>query len=516
MKYGPLWLFALALVLRLLLIGLFELDGLYGQDAFAYFDCAREILRVQPGQLPCPDFYWPLGYPALAALFMLATHGALIGAQLSSIIAGAAVAPLTYWLVMQCGLSGVARLQQSQSALAAGLIAASCGMLMIASSVVMSDAAGLCWATLAAGLLLRWDGALQAGRASGRWLVVAAAALGLAIVTRWIYAGLLPAVLVFSVATLWRGRRLTQRSAWARLAAPLIAAGVLLLILLPQIHVTQASGTPLASHGWLADWTPRNALRTSFDTAEGHFDFRWPPLLFYAAPFFHPLFLFPLLTVFVFYGAWQLRSSPVMLLLGGWIGVLGLYFIGIPQENLRFGLAIFTPLAVLAGIGICALPVRLRALIQVRRAVGGDVTASPHTPIHWLLLAASLSLALPFTALAFSRLHAATAGQRAAIRYLQSQLPVSATVISFELSSALDYYTQLNIIDLFAQSPDSLRPAVCGGGAVYVYVEPAKLESQWQQRPAAQNFHWLRDRIGLQPIGVEGSWSLFRVRRCER
>jgi hypothetical protein len=171
---------------------------------------------------------------------------------------------------------------------------------------------------------------------------------------------------------------------------------------------------------------------------------------------------------------------------------------------------------VLAGIGVCALPVRLRALTRARRAVGGDVAASPDTPIHWLLLAASLALALPFSALAFSRLHAATAGQRTAIRYLQSQLPAGATVISFELSSALDYYTQLNIIDLFAQSPDSLRPAVCGGGAVYLYVEPAKLESQWQQRPAAQNFHWLRDRIGLQPIGAEGSWSLFRVQRCER
>ncbi|HEY4973814.1 MAG TPA: phospholipid carrier-dependent glycosyltransferase, partial [Steroidobacteraceae bacterium] len=180
MKYWPLWLFVFALAVRLLLIGIFGLDGLYGQDAFAYFDCARQILQLHSGQLPCQDFYWPLGYPALAALFMLAGRGALFGAQLSSVVTGSALAPVTYWLVIECGLRGVAGSRQRNIALAAGLIMALCGALVISSTVVMSDAAGLFWATLAAGLLLRWDRSAASQPASWAWLVLAAVALGIA------------------------------------------------------------------------------------------------------------------------------------------------------------------------------------------------------------------------------------------------------------------------------------------------------------------------------------------------
>src|SRR5438105_14880554 len=64
----PIALFAFALLVRALAIGLTQFDGLYGQDAFAYYDYARELWqRVHNLQAPEP-FWWPLGYPALVAL----------------------------------------------------------------------------------------------------------------------------------------------------------------------------------------------------------------------------------------------------------------------------------------------------------------------------------------------------------------------------------------------------------------------------------------------------------------
>jgi hypothetical protein len=89
-------------------------------------------------------------------------------------------------------------------------------------------------------------------------------------------------------------------------------------------------------------------------------------------------------------------------------------------------------------------------------------------------------------------------------------------VVTFELSISLDYYTRLKIIDLYAQSPQSLRPLVCGDDAVYVYVREQKLESQWAAKSPARNFHWLRDQVGLQRIGLQGDWTLYRASRCAR
>jgi hypothetical protein len=72
----------------------------------------------------------------------------------------------------------------------------------------------------------------------------------------------------------------------------------------------------------------------------------------------------------------------------------------------------------------------------------------------------------------------------------------------------------LRVVDLFDQSPASLRPVVCGARPVYVYVETEKLESQWIGKSPAANFHWLRDTIGLQVVGAQGTWTLFRLGSC--
>jgi 4-amino-4-deoxy-L-arabinose transferase-like glycosyltransferase len=499
---APLWLFVLALGVRLAVVGAFRLDGLAGQDGFAYLQCSREMLHLHDGALPCSDFYWPWGYPVLAALSMLATQSVPFGAQLASMVTGAALAPLSYWLVTECDLTGAPKLQQRNIACAAGLIVALGGMLMLSSVAVMSDAPGLFWATLSACLLLRWR--RRVGARGTWWLPPAAMALALAIVTRWIYAALLLPFGVFVIVTMQREfRRLPPRQ---RVLPLVLAAGLFFLIVSAQVYVARLARTPLLERGWLGDWSLLNAVRRSFDNPEGHFSFHLPPLIFYATPLFHPLYLFPLLTACVFNGIWQLRHSQALLLLGGWCATIYLYLIGIPQENLRFPLALFTPVAVFASVGIFCMPLPSR----------WPLSAPEHRSARWLLLAAATLAALPFTYRALARFHSAAASQLADIRYLQSQLPATATVFTFELSISLDYYTRLKVVDLYAQLPQSLSPLLCSGDAVYVYVRDQKLESQWAAKSPAHNFHWLRDQVGLQPIGLHGDWTLYRALRCAR
>jgi 4-amino-4-deoxy-L-arabinose transferase-like glycosyltransferase len=501
MKYAPLWLFLFALALRLVLIGLTGLDGLYGQDAFAYYNCAANI--VQSHSVPCGDFYWPMGYPVLAALFMFLTHAMPFGAQLASVVAGAAVAPLAYWIVFEGELAGAARADEPRMAVAAGLIAALCGGLLQSSIEVMSDASGLFWATLSACLLLRWGRTGSTDRWQPLWLVLAASALAFAVVTRWIFGGL---VLPFGAFAALIGYRRLVREApreKSRLSVVLLsvaAAGIAFLaVLLPQLYLNAHSGAPVLKHGWVVNWSPLSAIHSSFDNPDGHFEYRWPPLLYYAEPFVHPVFLFPLLTPCVFVGAWQLRRAPALILLGGWIATLYLYLSGVPYENARFGLAFFAPIAVLAAVGLfrIALPERLRSV-----------------PWRWSLLAVALLLALPFTWRSLAQFRSLVGSQTEAIRYLKGRVAPDSIVVSFELSISLQHYTNFAVVDLYDQSPATLRTAVCKGSPAFLYVEPDKLNSQWVGKSPAQNFHWLQQAVGLQEQGRWAGWTLYRVQSC--
>src|ERR671939_418721 len=108
-------------------------DGLYGQDAYAYFDYATASVRDSILHLkPLEAFFWPPGYPLLVALVSLA------------------VGPLP---------------------LAGQMV-----------SVVMADTTGLALATLAALALVRYA---RSGRLG--WLILASGGLAYAMLARWLY-----------------------------------------------------------------------------------------------------------------------------------------------------------------------------------------------------------------------------------------------------------------------------------------------------------------------------------------
>jgi hypothetical protein len=107
-----------------------------------------------------------------------------------------------------------------------------------------------------------------------------------------------------------------------------------------------------------------------------------------------------------------------------------------------------------------------------------------------------------------------TRQQQAEIQYLQSQVPAGSTVVTFGLSISVAHYTRLAVIDLFEQSPQSLRPVVCGNASVYLYVDRLNIESQWAGRTPAVNVHWLEQEVGLRQMGMKNGWTLYRVATC--
>ena len=95
-----LFLFLVALIARISMAVLFQFDGLYGQDPYAYFNYSLE-LRQALGQLkPPPPFFWPIGYPLLVVLATLFAGARPLAGQLVSTIAGALIAPLIFLMVL--------------------------------------------------------------------------------------------------------------------------------------------------------------------------------------------------------------------------------------------------------------------------------------------------------------------------------------------------------------------------------------------------------------------------------
>src|SRR5689334_18579814 len=82
-------LFTISLLIRLVMVLHTHFDGLYGQDAYAYYDYAQYIrMSLQTGVALKP-FFCPLGYPTLLMLALDMAGTTPTVAQAVSILMGA-------------------------------------------------------------------------------------------------------------------------------------------------------------------------------------------------------------------------------------------------------------------------------------------------------------------------------------------------------------------------------------------------------------------------------------------
>src|SRR5690606_7131771 len=150
-----------------------------------------------------PPFFWPPGYPFLVALASLLLGPVPQAGQLVSLLAGSAVPVLTVLLARE-----VAPAEAGDGATlvpaAAGVLVALNGQLWQSSAVVMADTTGLALATAGA-----WAVARYGRRRGARWLLLAAALLCAATLTRWIYGVVAIPVTAFALRAIARRERAT-------------------------------------------------------------------------------------------------------------------------------------------------------------------------------------------------------------------------------------------------------------------------------------------------------------------
>jgi O-antigen/teichoic acid export membrane protein/4-amino-4-deoxy-L-arabinose transferase-like glycosyltransferase len=478
-------LFALALVGRLGLVLPTSFDGLYGQDAYAYFHYANELLSaVARGEWP-PPFWWPLGYPVLLALASLVGGATAGAAQAATLLSGAAVAPVVYLAGrdLSPGRAGII------CGLVAGALCAVSGQLAQSSVVIMADAPAVLWAALATWLLLRY-------RRTSRLSTLALAGFfaALAVVTRWQHLALLLAWFAALVAV---ERQAARANRAHRLARVVLASLVVLAALALQLAY-QVGGSPVAGEAWLANWRIENAVSSSFDTVDGHFDYALPTFLFYAQVFFHPAYLFPFFTPFLAWGALALARraradlAPLVLLVGWGLGMF-LFLAGIPYQNFRFPLGLFPAIALLAGVGFSEA---WRALTRLRWRAA--LAAA---------LLAGLAVMFAWQPQVFEPVATIKARELAQARWLAQQLPPGAVLYTMGIEGAVSTYTPLAVENLWGISAGEIRARA----PAYLFLDVQNVETQWRGRALDMTYRALVDAGALVPVAEFQGSVLSRV-----
>jgi hypothetical protein len=524
-------LFAFAVVARLLVLVVWPFDGLYSQDAFAYYDYARRLWS-SIGQLQAPGhFYWPLGYPVLIVLLFLFLGPTPLAGQIVSVVTGALVSPLLFLLgreisramaqfqtersdersagALPAGLIAAVSLPGHEpyiGALLAGLVAAVSGQLFQSSILIMADAASVCWVTLGAILFARYTSTLRA-----RYLFPASLALAWAIITRWIWGiVLLPWAIAYLVAWGRAGGTLVERlrrASWHAALASFIPVSLI------SIQARVVIPAALVNHHWLVGWNPLNSFERVFDNVDGHYEYALPAGLFYAQPIAHPYYLFPLLTPLTLIGLWAIRCAPLALrlIVVGWLVAAYAFLAGIPYENFRYGLTLWPPLVVLTGIGFEQM-FRVPACGQFFFGVKTRLGAGLRTYALLALALISLLGMAYWNIRGLAALLARKSEHLNVTHQIAGRIPEPAILLTMGLTEYFKFYTSLRVAELYQQNAESLRELVCRSDGVYLAVDVSNIQMQWAGRAPDHNLRWLRQHAVLVELSRHGTFTLYHLK----
>ncbi len=469
-------LFVGALLWRVSFITATGFDGLYGQDAYAYFDFGKLLAQGEP----LPPFFWPLGYPLVLALgFKLFGLQAVVG-QGISLVMGAALAPGGYWLARLTGCRPL-------SALIAGAVLLVCGQAVQSSMVLMSDIPALFWALMSSLCLL-----VTLRRGDLRWLIAAAVLLAFAVMTRWLYLTLIIP---------WGGIVLGDSDWRLRWKSLVLAAGIGLLILLPQLLFSLSNPYPALNHEFTRAWSPENALQRTFTGEQGAFTYEQMNVAFYARPLYEPYYLSPVFLPLVLFGAFWLRRRSVGWLLMGWCMLPYIFLVGIPSQNIRFALIGFPAVSVLAASGAEGLLARFEP--QRLWLAGGVIVLVAVTGIFHMI---HVSQPVIETFLSNQQ------RDKAVVNWAARFVPPESRLYIFELTLPMQhYYPDRQIFELYYETPESLEAKWMPGEADYLLLNGWVVVNQWAGLSPQIAYHWLRDQRGLTQIGRKGNYTLFKV-----
>lgn len=466
-----------------------DFDGLYGQDSFAYLNYANIALHEQ--LIPPPPFYWPPGYPLLIYGLSYIIGTSALSGQLISVTGGALIVFFTGLLTAELLHDHPHR---KIGAASAALAIAVMGHMWQLSTVIMADTTALAATVMGMWALTRYT--RDEHEQSSKWLVLAAVAIGYAIMTRWAYAIIAVICLLHTLPILWRHYKkfpsqAIRHAAYALIAAALVVGPVLLSALL------STDTTYGGNFSYQLDrWDIFNAFRRNFVNPDGYENYRLFNGIYYSILPARSFYFGLILAAFALPGTWFMFRRQKWLidrLVLGWGLGMFILLIGGAQQNVRFGFAYMPPIAVLIGLGVIYVTNHVKRWIVLGVFMIG---------VGWAIWGANI-----WTQNFIDRQQQ----DYRVVEWVDDEIPDHSELIVFGVTAMMDYYTDHDVHELYYLTIPEIEEITQSQNTLYVLLDLTNVTTQWRDLSPGNNFSWMQENLDLERIGLRYNFTLYRV-----
>ena len=310
--FNKLWPLLLILFLAIL-TELLEYNGLYGQDAHAYFQYTRKLKSALIHQSEIPSFFWPVYYPLSGVLLSFLPFSQVKVLQLISI---SSLVGVTWLLSSLLNKQFTSHKSVILFVLSAFFLAPTPFIYALST---MSDSLTVFF------VMTHFYFAYLFYHENKNSAFIASAVFALlAFLTRY------AAVPVLLPSSLWLTYLVFNRKKWLTISYTLL---VLIIISLPHFYIKGFEQQ--YNHHWLSNWQVINFFQSSFVTHEGPHYFPRINLIYSIQHLFHPRFIFIGFPLLFFLRKEDFQSSFRLVVLAS-ILLYMIFLGGIPYQSNRY------------------------------------------------------------------------------------------------------------------------------------------------------------------------------------
>lgn len=488
--YYLILLYILSFVFRLLIIVFFKFDGLYGQDAYAYLDFSKRFLEsLTIFQIP-PNFYWPIGFYIFTSVFTVFTWGNVdLAGLLVSLNSGSLCAGFVYLLAYEITYN-INKPERKNLSLYAGLITAFSPILVKQSIVIMSDSLALMFAAWG-----MWQFVKYFRSNKLKHITFAFIMFSLSVMTRYAFALLSVPVLAYIIYNIVARKSLRLKYIKHTLIAFL--AGI--VVFSPQLYYLFTHGVSYfqyeGEHGtWASSWNFFNFFKNDFTTFDGTMHYRLWNGLYYLSPVYHPMYLlifgFPFLTGL--YLLIKKKQIIILLLLFGWIAVYYIYLSGNPFQSLRYTMSFLPAMVVVSAYGLAEI--RIKYIYKM------------------LFLYPGILLFVLYGVYHISGFVEQKDKELEVVNLVKISIPESSTVFAFDITMAVNHYTNLNAHEFFNNSEHEIKEKINSSPDGTYFILPVEaIKTQWKGLPLEKKYEFIKNNYPVQTVAAINKFTIFKI-----